>query len=136
MCAAIVHFYRTYYLYYPVISFSSDLCAAYLDYYAALTQILRYLAAPTQLVASTTSRRHPLLLVPRHTSRDNGGAPLAPAIIGPSITPPPPSQPHLIRSVRPIHPLASHFIPLYQPAHKKPISPSEPKQNDTIQCLL
>ena len=110
MCAAIVQLDRTYYLYYLVLRFNSDLCAAYLDYYATLTQILRALVALTQLVASTTSRLRPVLPVACHTSRDNGGVPhMDLTNSGPSI--PPPSHP-----VHPYHPASSN--PMY------PIIPS------------
>ena len=44
-----------YYLYYPVLRYSLDLCAAYLDYSADLTQTLLAPAAPTELVADTAS---------------------------------------------------------------------------------
>ena len=52
---------RTHSLYYLVLRCSSDLCAAYLDYSAALTQKLRALAAPTELVAATASHFPPPL---------------------------------------------------------------------------
>ena len=61
MCVAIVQLYRMYSLYYPVLRVSSDLCAVYLYYFAAPTQILRALAAPTQLVPATASHRLPPL---------------------------------------------------------------------------
>ena len=57
----IVQLYCTYYLHYLVLHCSSDLQAAYLDYSAALTQTLRTLAALTELVAATDSRRPPPL---------------------------------------------------------------------------
>ena len=63
LCAAIVQLYRMYYLYYLVISVSSDLCAAYLNYFAALAQLIRALADPTQLVPAPASCRPPLLNV-------------------------------------------------------------------------
>ena len=67
------------------------------------------------------------------TSRVNGGT------HDPEKLPPvPPSQPSPIRSVwsvRPIQLVASQFILFYQPAHKKPISPSETEQTDTIHLL-
>ena len=50
-----------YSLYYLVLRVRSDLCAVYLDYFAALKQILRALAAPTKLVAATASRHPPPL---------------------------------------------------------------------------
>ena len=53
LCAAIVQLYRTYSLYYLVLRVS--LCAVYLYYSAALTQILRALASTTQFVPSTAS---------------------------------------------------------------------------------
>ena len=49
------------YLYYIVLHSSSCLCAAYLYYFSALTQIICSLAAPKQLVTATASRRPPLL---------------------------------------------------------------------------
>ena len=57
LCAAMVQLYRTYPLYYLVLRVSSDLCAAYFYYFAALTQILRTLTAPTQLVPATGAVR-------------------------------------------------------------------------------
>ena len=62
-CAAIVQLHRKYYLYYIVLHLSSDFCAAYLDYSAALTQKLRALAAPTKLVVATASRCPPPLKI-------------------------------------------------------------------------
>ena len=94
-----------YYLYYLVLHFSSDLCAAYLDYSADLTQILRALAAPIKLVASTTSHFRMPLPVACRSSRENCGAPLAPSNVGHSIPPP------------------SHPVRLYHPASSKPVSP-------------
>ena len=116
LCTAIVKLYHMYYLYHLVPSFSSYLCAAYLDYSAALTQILRAFAAPTQFVAATTSWRWPPLPVARRTSRDNGGSPLAPANFSPYI--PTLSESRPIRSVCPIQTVASQFLPLYHPSHK------------------
>ena len=80
------------------------------------------------------SHRFQLIPVAHRTSRDNGGAPSAPAKVCPSI--PPQSHPHPIQYVRPIQPLASQFPPLYQPVHKNPISLSKPEQTNTIQSLL
>ena len=57
LCAAIVQLYRTYSLYYLLLRVNSDLCAVYLYYFVALTQTLRTLAAPTQLVPATVSHR-------------------------------------------------------------------------------
>ena len=57
MCAAIVQFYRMYYLYYLVLRVSSNFCAAYLYYFAALTEIIRALVSPAQLVPATDSSR-------------------------------------------------------------------------------
>ena len=53
--------YRTYSLYYLVLHCSSDLCAAYLDNSAALTQSLRALSALTQLVEATDPHYPPTL---------------------------------------------------------------------------
>ena len=50
LCASIVQLHCTYSLYYLVLCVSSDLCAVYLYYFAAMTQIIRALAALTQLV--------------------------------------------------------------------------------------
>ena len=55
LCASVVQLYRAYSLYYPVLYISSDLCVAYFCYFAALTQILHSLVAPTQLVSATAS---------------------------------------------------------------------------------
>ena len=93
------------FLYYPVLRFRSDLCTAYLDYSAALSQILHALAAPKKLVAATASRRLPTLPFARRTSRDNGGDTLEPTNVGHSI--PPPSHPRTIQSVRPIRAVVS-----------------------------
>ena len=87
LCAAIVQFYRMYSLYYLVLCVSSDLCAVYLYYFYFLTQILRVLAAPTQLVPATISHSPPPLKSQwwRSFSGANGGAPVpAGANIGPS----------------------------------------------------
>ena len=45
-----------YYLYCPVLHYSLDLCATYLDYSPDLTQALRALAEPAELVEYTASR--------------------------------------------------------------------------------
>ena len=78
MCAAIVQLYYTYSLYYLVLFVSSDLYALYLYYFATPTQILRVLAAPTQLVPATTS--HSALPLNsqrwRSCSGSHGGAPV------------------------------------------------------------
>ena len=63
LCATIVQFYCTYSLYYLVLCFSLNLCVAYLYYFSSLTQIICTLAAPTQLVAATTSSRPPHLKI-------------------------------------------------------------------------
>ena len=47
LCAAIVQLYCERSLYYLGLCFSSDLCAAYLYYSTDLTEKLRYLIAPT-----------------------------------------------------------------------------------------
>ena len=120
----------SYYLYYLVLNFSSDLCAAYLGYSADLTQILRTLAAPKQLVAATTFHFCPPLPVACCSSREMVALPWRPLML---VTP---SHPCPIRSVRPIQPLASQFIPLYYLAHRKPISLSKLDQTYTIQRLL
>ena len=77
----------------------------------------------------------PPLPANRRPLRANGGAPIpAPANVGPSI--PPQSHPRPIRSVRPMHLVSIQFLPLYQPAHKNTVSPSEPNTNtDTIQPI-
>ena len=98
-CAAIVQFYRTYSLYYLVLCVSSNLCAAYLYYFADMTQILIALAASTQLVPATASRR---------PSISNGGAPVpAPANVGTSILPL--SHPRPIQYICPIQIVANQF---------------------------
>ena len=48
----------------------------------------------------------------------------------------PPSHPRPIWPVSTIQPLARKFLPLYQPAQKKPVFPSKTEQTDTIQRLL
>ena len=113
MCAAIVQLYHIYYLYYLVLRVSSDFCAVYLYYFDAPTQILRALAAPTQLVPATASHRPPPLNSQwwRSRSGPNGGSPvLATANVVPSM--PPPSHQCPVQSIRPIQPVAN------QPAHK------------------
>ena len=55
LCAAIVQLYRKYYLYYLVLYCSSDLCENYLDYSSSMTKTLRALEEPTYLVASNAS---------------------------------------------------------------------------------
>ena len=79
----------------------------------APTQILRALAAPTQLVPVTASHRPPLLKSQcwRFCSNANAGAPIpTPANIFPSI--PFPSYQRPIQSICPIQPVAN------QPDHK------------------
>ena len=49
--------HSTYSLYYLVLRVSSDLCAVYFYYFAASKQILRTLAAPTQLVPAIAFHR-------------------------------------------------------------------------------
>ena len=83
----------SYYLYYLVLYFSSDLCAAYLDYSTDLTQIFRALAAPIKLVSAITSQFRLPLPVAFRSRRENGGAPLAPSNVSHSIRPPS----HLVR---------------------------------------
>ena len=61
----IVQLYCTYSLYYLVLHCSSDLCAAYLDYSATLTQ-------PTYLVAATASHHPPPLNCQWWRSRSGG----------------------------------------------------------------
>ena len=61
MCSAIVQLCCTYYLYHLVQCVSSDLCTFYLYYFPSPSQILRVLAAPTQLVLATTSHSLPPL---------------------------------------------------------------------------
>ena len=109
MCADIVQLYCTYHLYYLVLRFSLDLCAAYLDYSAGLTQILHEFAAPTQFVVENTYFHHPPLPIGR-TSRENGEyTNPGPANVGPSI--PPTSYPCTINcpshpaSIKPIYPI-------------------------------
>ena len=69
LCAAIVKLYHMYYLYYFVLRVSSNLCAAHLYYFAALTQILWSIAGPKQLVPATVSRRPPPLKIQWWRSR-------------------------------------------------------------------
>ena len=118
LCAAIVQFYRTYYLYYLVLRVSSDLYAVYLYYFAAPTQIIRALAAPMQLVPATTSHRPPPLKSQWWLSRSvaNDGAPVpAPANVGPS------------------HPAPATFHPVY-PSH--PYHPASNQPANKSQCFL
>ena len=99
MCSHLVQLYHMYPLYYLVLSV---FCASYLDYFAALTQILRALAAPTQLVLATASCR---------PSRANVGALIPSARPQPSIRlhcPYPIGSTRPIKSVKPTPPI--HFI--------------------------
>ena len=121
-CAAIVQLYRIYYLYYLILHVSSYFCVVYLCYFAALTQILRALAAPTQLVKATVSHLPPPLKIQwwRSRSRANGGAPVPePSNVSPSI--PPLSYQRPIQSIYPIQPLSN------QPAHKSQFLIANPR---------
>ena len=113
LCTDIVKLYRTYSLYYIALHVSSNCCEVYLYYFSSPTQILRALVAPMQLVPATASH-HPLPLKSqwwRSHYGVNGDAPItAPAIVGPSILPPPHQCP--IQSIFSIQPVAN------QPAHK------------------
>ena len=83
----IVQSYFMYYLYYILLRVSSNFYAVYLYYFADLTQILRTLEEPTQLVPATPSYGPPPFKSQwwRSCSGANGGAPvLAPAKVGPS----------------------------------------------------
>ena len=115
-CAAIVQFYRTYSLYYLVICVSSDSCALYLYYFASPTQILRLLAAPTQLVLYTTCHSPPPLKIQwwRSCSGAHVGAPV-PA--GANIRLSHPSHP---ASNQPAHKSQCFLI---QPIRYNPIAP-------------
>ena len=53
----------------------------------------------------------------------------------PSVPPYHPRPIWSVYSIRPIQPVASKFLQFYQPAHKKPIFPSEMKQTNTIQPI-
>ena len=61
LCAATVQLYHTYSLYYLVLRFSSDLCAVYLYYFYAPTQIIRALASLTHFLPNTASHIPPEL---------------------------------------------------------------------------
>ena len=61
VCAAIVQLYYTYSFYYVVLGVSSDLCAAYLYYFADPTQIMCVIESPTQWLPSTASHHYSLL---------------------------------------------------------------------------
>ena len=132
MCAAIVQLYHTYYLYYLVILVSSNLCAAYLYYFAALKKILYTLT-------SLTNWCQPPLPDACRPSIAHGGAPVtAPANVSTSIPPP-------YHFVRPSHIASSKPIKSYQPAHKSqfirenprpiPIRSSQYNSADTIQPI-
>ena len=97
---------------------SSDLCAVYYDYFAALTQILR---APCNIDEIGGSRHFPLPVAPQE--------PMGAFPIRRLLTPVTPSHPCTIRSIYsvcPNQPVASPFLPLYQPAHNNLISPIKP----------
>ena len=78
LCAAIVQLYCTYSLYYLVLCVSYNLCAVYLHYFAAPTQILHALAALTQLVTAITYHSPSPLNIQwwRSCSGAHGGTPL------------------------------------------------------------
>ena len=116
--AAIVQLYRTYSLYYPVLCVSSDSCALYLYYFASPTQILRVLAAPTQLV-------QPPLPIARRPSRTNGDTPVPAPMVALLFQ-------RVLTSVRP-----TPVPPMPHPVH--PSHPSHPASNQTAhksQCFL
>ena len=122
LCAAIVQLYRTYYVYYFALRVSFDLCAVYLYYFVAPTQILRALAAPMKLVPATASHHPPLLKSQWWRSRSgaNGGSTIiTPANVGPSI--PPPSHQCPIQSIYTIQPVEN------QPAHKSQFLLANPR---------
>ena len=114
----IVQVYRTYYLYYLVPYCSSHLCAAYYHCFDAPTQIIR---SPCNTNESGGSRNFPLPVAPREKMLMLLIQQPLPLVLT--------SHPH------PIQPIASNFLPLYQPAHKKTISPSEFQRTDTIKPL-
>ena len=114
----IVQVYRTYYLYYLVLYCSSHLCAAYYHCFAALTQIIH---SPCNTNESGGSRHFLLPVSPQEKMLMLLIRQPLPLVLT--------SHPH------PIQPTESHFIPLYQPVHKKTIFPSEFQRTDTIQPL-
>ena len=103
-----------YSLYYRVLCCSSDLCAAYLDYSAALTQTLHDLEAPTGLVTAMSSRQ---------PSKSNGGAHVISACLQPLIQP---HRPVPIGSTLPIKPA--------KPTHPRNLRTETP--HDVIQSRL
>ena len=122
LCAAIVKLYCTYYLYYLVLRVISDLCAVYLYYFAAMTQIIRALAALTQLVPSNASHLPPPLKSQwwRSCSGTNRGAPIpARSNVGPFIP--------LLSYQRPNQSICTIQIVSNQPAHKSQFLIANPR---------
>ena len=121
MCAAIVQPHLTYSIYYLVLRVSYDLCAVYLYYFDAFTQIFCALVAPTKLVQT------PLPTACR-PSRANSGAPvLVPDNIFTSILPL--YHQSLIQSTRTTQPVAK------QPAHKNQFLLANPREQISIQSI-
>ena len=90
--------------------FSSYLCAAYYDYFAAMTKIL---CAPCNTNVSGGSHH----LLPPAAPQD----PMEVLLIQSPLLVVLPPHSHTIRSIRsvcPIQPVASQFLPFYNPAHK------------------
>ena len=107
---------------------SLDLCAAYYNYFAALTQIL---CAPCNTEEISGSFHFPTPTTPKE--------PIVVLPIRRPLTPVPPSLPRRIwsvRSVRLIQTASSQFIPIYQLLHKKPTFLSKLERTNTIQRLL
>ena len=107
---------------------SLDLCAAYYNYFAALTQIL---CAPCNTEEISGSYGFPPPATPQE--------PMVALLIRCPLKPVPPSYPSPIRSVcsvRPIQTASSQFLPIYQLLHKNPTFLSKLEQTNTIQLLL
>ena len=104
------------------------MCAAYYNYFAALTQIL---CAPCNTEEISGRCHFPLPATPQE--------PMVVLPIRRPLTLVPPSLPRRIwsvRSVRLIQTASSQFLPIYQLLHKKPIFLSKLERTNMIQRLL
>ena len=131
LCAAIVQFYHPYYLYYLVLCVSFNLCAIYFYCVASPTQIIRALAALTQLVPATASHR-PSPLRSQWWRSCSGANCCDPFPVGANLSQsiPPRSNQHPIHFICPIQLLANY------PDQKMPVSTNKPKTNpNTIQPI-
>ena len=109
----VLQIYFTYYLYYLSLYCSLDFCSLYCDYFAALTQILCLLCNTDE---SGGSRR---FTSPAETQDQTTALLIWSPLLPVSLPHPNPVPPICsARSVYPIRPLASQFIPFCQQAHK------------------